>query len=457
MRDAHRRTPLVVASALGGVLIVAVIAGLPPFLLAAIPVIYTVAVTVIAPWFGVAALVALLPFNGLATDLLEHWGMTEVALIMGAGKDVVLVTLLVMSIVTGEIRRARPELLILVGLIVSLSGIAGVQSESFAQAVYGWRNDYEPLLLIACVPVLLTAATASRIAAIIIGVGQLSSAIALATWSMGTDWLYTIGRLPVAEGERFPTSLFVSGSELPRAFSPYTAPNEMAAALLITLAVIVCTGRWRWYFRAALTVLPILAIVAAQSRSGLLGLAALTAILVAHALYKVRPVFGWAFASVSAIVAAVAVLLYTQANATSQDSDPSLGGHSDSLLEAFELLMAQPFGYGLGTVGPRAFRFSDDPILVESFVLLIALEAGVIVFALYLALLFRLTQLSIRSSTRAGLVGAAAIAATLVSQLVLPTLQEGAVSFLLWIVAGMGVFLSQQKVPPEKVSQAELD
>jgi hypothetical protein len=50
---------------------------------------------------------------------------------------------------------------------------------------------------------------------------------------------------------------------------------------------------------------------------------------------------------------------------------------------------------------------------------------------------------SIASRTPLGFIGAAVIAASLVSQLVLPTFQEGAVSFAVWLIVGLSVVAQQ--------------
>jgi hypothetical protein len=123
---------------------------------------------------------------------------------------------------------------------------------------------------------------------------------------------------------------------------------------------------------------------------------------------------------------------------TSETTDPSLGGHAVSLTDTIPVILQNPFGLGVGQVGPRAAQF-DDAAHVESFWLLLALEAGIFVLLLFVVLLVRLVVLGLRGGTQQSYLAVAAIAGTLVSQIVLPTLQEGAVSYTLWITVGIGI------------------
>jgi hypothetical protein len=137
-------------------------------------------------------------------------------------------------------------------------------------------------------------------------------------------------------------------------------------------------------------------------------------------------------------VAGITLYLFID-KVVSHVADPSLIGHSDSLLENIPFLITHPFGYGLGMVGPRALNYSSDAILVESFFLLLAIESGILVMLLFGALLVYLFQGGLRARTLDGFLPAALIAASVVSFTVLPTLQEGPVAYTLWILCGMGV------------------
>ncbi|NRD27277.1 O-antigen ligase [Frigoribacterium sp. VKM Ac-2836] len=397
------------------------------------------------PWMGIAFLAVYLPFNGVVSSLLVKLGQAQFATVFGAAKDGVLILLFVLVVFSPRIARVRPELFIIVLTIVGLGAVSGIGSSNVEQAAYGWRNDFLPLLLIIIVPAVLDRVNASRISTVVVVAGQGAGIVAIATWSRGIEWLYVLGRLPVPEGERFPSSLFSANSIEPRAFSPFSAPNEMAVGFLIIMSFIWMMGDRKFGTRIALSVLPVVAIVLSESRSGLLGLACLAVVVVCLKLRDIRPGVALAFASISGVAIGLTALAYVNVRIET-GNDPSIGGHAASLRESLQLLVQHPLGIGLGQVGPRALRYDDNPVLVESFLLLLALESGPLVLVLYLALAGRIVSLAVKEP-RAGAahLGLVAIAASLVSQIVLPTMQDGAVSYLLWIAVGIGLLHGQKR------------
>jgi putative inorganic carbon (HCO3(-)) transporter len=397
------------------------------------------------PWVGIAFLAVYLPFNGLVSSLLATLGQVQLATVFGAAKDGILILLFVLVVFSPRIARVRPELFIIVLTLVALGAVSGMGTPNVEQAAYGWRNDFLPLLLIIVVPAVLDRVSASRVSAVVVVTGQLAGLVALATWSRGIEWLYILGRLPVPEGERFPSSLFSANSIEPRAFSPFSAPNEMALGFLIIVAFIWMMGDLRLRTRLVLSVLPVAAIALSESRSGLLGLACLAVVIVCLKLRDIRPGVALAFASIAGLAIGLTAVAYVNVRIET-GSDPSIGGHAASLTESLQLLVQHPLGVGLGQVGPRALRYDDNPVLVESFLLLLALESGPLVLALYLALVGRIVYLAVKEP-RAGAahLGLVAIAASLVSQIVLPTMQDGAVSYLLWIAVGIGLLHGEKR------------
>jgi putative inorganic carbon (HCO3(-)) transporter len=422
-------------AALGGaVVVVALVLTFGPVAVLAGTVALTGLFTILRfPLVGLYALVVLLPFNALVSQVAPSGIGTG----YGLAKDAIVGALLIVALVNRRVRRVPPPVVFLVTLLVLLPNVSALFSPSLSQALYGWRNNYEPLLLLIIVPALVDVRQVRRLMLTIVSLAQISSLIAIATWQRGVQWLLDIGRLPVPEGERFPTSLFSAGSTAPRAFSPYVAPNEMAAAMLISLAVVWCTPRLRPSHRMLLTALPAVAIYLSQSRSGIFGAVILAAVLIARALRKTSRMLSAGFIAVGGLAIIVAATLYI-GDALRQETDTSFGGHADSLQDAADRLLLHPLGMGLGMVGPRAAQF-ESSYQVESFWLLLALEAGPLVLLLFLALLGVLSSRGLRATTPAGFVAPAAICATLVSQLVLPTLQEGSVSFLLWLVVGLSI------------------
>lgn len=395
------------------------------------------------PTVGVYALVILLPFNGLVSQVTEG---TPIPALYGAAKDFILLGLVVIAMVTGRIRRVPVAVVTLVFATILVAMFSAVFTNDLVQASYGWRNDYEPLLLLIAVPAIVDFRAVRGILGTVIVMGQISAAVSVLTWTRGLDWLFDIGRLPVANQSDFPTSLFSSGNLWPRAFSPYVAPNEMAVVMSILIAVVWLFPRLKLSTRLLLSVLPIVAIVLSGSRSALLGGIVVGCVLAARAIHSRSNLLSVTFLAIAGLGVAAGAGLYIT-NRLGDGGDPSLGGHSSSLEEGIQALVQNPFGVGLGLVGPRA-RNLDTSYHVESFWLLIGLESGIVVLVLFVILMVFLARRSVAAKTDLGFLAAAALAASLVSQLVLPTLQEGAVSFLLWTIVGLSLIALQHENEP---------
>ena len=392
------------------------------------------------PSLGVVALAALLPLNDLAAQILGP-GTAE-AIAVGAVKDVVL-----LAITSAAMFRTRAESVPHPGslrtwliLVLGIGAVAGVMTGDVLQALYGWRNDFEPLLLLAVVPLVVGVTNARIVLTTIVVAGEAASVIAIATHQKGLSWLLRM-HLDLPPGATaLPTSYFSAGSIIPRAFSPYVGPNELGLACVLVLAVILYRKDWSRSRRSWLAVLPLVALYVTASRSAWLGMGVLIVFEVVRQLRSKQ------LAAVRAAAVALSVGMLALALAILISSgDPSIGGHQASLSRSFNLLLAHPLGFGTGTVGPRATRFAASGVSTESFLLLIALEAGVLALLCYAGVLVAacLTLLRARGAPHVDsdrlMLGVAVILASLPSQLALPALQDGAVSWLLWIIVGVSL------------------
>lgn len=391
------------------------------------------------PSVGVVALAALLPFNDVAAQILGP-GTVE-AIAVGAVKDVLL-----LAITFAAIFRTRAGSLPYPGslrtwliLVLGIGAVAGVMTGDVLQALYGWRNDFEPLLLLALVPLLVGATNAGTVLTTIVVAGELASVIAIATHQIGLHWLLRL-KLDLPHGTALPSSYFSAGSITPRAFSPYVGPNELGLACVLVLAVILYRKDWSRSRRRWLAVLPLVALLTTASRSAWLGLGVLVVFEVVRQLRSKQ--------LVAMRLAAVALSLGVLAGALAllmSSGDPSVGGHQASLLQSLNLLLAHPLGLGTGTVGPRATRFATSGVHTESFLLLIALEAGVLALFCYVGVMIAagLTLVRARVAPHADgdllMLGIATMLASLPGQLALPVLQDGAVSWMLWIIVGVSL------------------
>lgn len=432
---------LVVAAAAAFIATAALTSSLVPATLA-LGGLVAVAACVHRPGIGVLVLVVVLPLNDVVAQLLGH--STVLALAVGALKDVLLMALVV-ALLAGHREKGvwlPPSLSSFLVLTLAIGAVAGIATGDVLQALYGWRNDFEPLVLLAVLPLLLTQASARRVLTAIVAAGEVAAAIAIVTHAIGLSWLLGLDLGQPAGAPPLPASYFSAGSITPRAFSPYVGPNELGLACVLLVAVILFRKDWSRSRRTWLAVLPLVALLMTASRSAWLGLGVLVVFEVVRQLRSKRlmPVRLAAVAlSVSALAGATALLI--------SSGDPSIGGHETSLLQSLNLLLAHPLGLGTGTVGPRATRFATSAAVhTESFLLLIALEAGVLALFSYAGVMiaagFTIMRARVAPHADADLLmlGVAVMLASLPGQLALPTLQDGAVSWLLWSIVGVSLF-----------------
>ena len=445
-----------VAAATGGAVIVgagvAVVLFLPSGLLALVAFAFGGAglfVTLRYPGLAIAALLVLLPFNALATQVLQSHGYGDgpLPIAVGAIKDGTLTMLVMVSVarvLTGRQPRAELplRLLYLVGGTLLIAAVSGLETDDLAAAAYGLRNDFIPLLWLLVVPLSVGSMGAGRLQALIVGVAQVVSATAVATHSIGLQWLKFLGIL--TNGGVVSSSYFVSGSLEPRAFSPFVGPNELGLACSITLAILIARNDWKLHWRLICAVLPLAALALSQSRSAAAGLALAAILVIGRSILGRRAIpTGRVFATTVAglAVAGLSVVLIDPSSL----SDLSAAGHQSSLVNTASAMLAHPIGFGVGTVGPRAGRFIDVSLLSESFFGVVGLEAGLMALMLYIATIAGVLSLLLprilgggRSSAVAT-ASAAVLAATLIPQLFLPILQDSSLSSFLWIAVATGL------------------
>ncbi|WP_193605928.1 hypothetical protein [Nocardioides dongkuii] len=403
-----------------------------PLMVLALLAFYAVFFIVRTPWVGLAVIVLLLPFNGLITQLYPSFGD-----FYGPLKDALLALTVLAAGLHGRLRSVPRLVQGLVLLYLAVGLLAVIRTPVLEQGLYGWRNDFYPLLLLIAAPAVLTPRAARTIANLAVGVAQIAAVVTLTTWRQGVEWMYTVNILPVGASETFPFQYFLTGSQAPRGFSPYNSPNEAGLAYAIVVAVICTTPGWSTRKRLLLAALPVAATLSTQSRSAILGLLVLGLALMANQARLnskgVAPIVLPLVGAAMAVAAAVVI------GAESTAQDLSFGGHADSLTAAPGLIQENPFGAGAGRVGPRALLYEESPVLVESFFLVLALEASLLALVVYLLINWRVVKASLAARSTAAFMAPAALAASLVSQLVLPTLQDAPVSMLLWIVVAIGL------------------
>lgn len=387
------------------------------------------------PVVGLVLLCVILPANGIVTQLL---GGGASATAFGALKDILLVILLVAGLARGGHKRVPVALMLGVLGFQLIALTEMLATANTTQALYGYRNNYMPALLLICVPMVLDRLALKRVTSTMAWAGQVAALMSIATWLFGIEWLYRLGILPPDNPADFPVQYFSAGSIRPRAFSPYVAPNEMAAAAAVVVAVILCREVWTRRKRVMLCLLPSVAIILSESRSGFLGLLLVFLVVAVKYLHSRHPITA-AWLAVSSALGAFLFLIWYSETAAGGNADPSIGGHGRSILYGLSQIPLHPFGAGVGSAGPRAFLFTNNPILVESFVLLIAIEASAVVAIIFIWLQWHSATLARKQGSWGAYTAVTAVAAVFVSEQVLPTMQEGAVSYTFWIAMGLGV------------------
>lgn len=400
------------------------------------------------PSWMLSVLIVFVAFNGLGSQLLATAGASStVLLVFGAGKDTALVLLALSALI--RIRRSRSvaaSLVLPVAGMMLVAAISGVLTDNATAAAYGFRNDFLPLVWLIIVPSLIDNASARRVQLVTIALGQFIALVAIYTHSLGMSWLPTIGiDLSSTTFWTNPssTNLFTAGDPEPRAFSPFSGANALGLASVIAVALALAHYDLRLRWRILLSVLPLVALWLARSRSAGFGLVLVGVVIGMRWISergsnKTRPLVG------VALLSSLAVVGFVLLNPSSL-SDPSAVGHRDSLLDTVSRIVSHPLGYGVGTVGPRAQAYYAVPQLTESFFGVLALEAGVIVLVLYLITLTTVALLLARHArlpTASGAVATgslAVLAGSLVSQAVLPVLQETALAYLFWITVATGL------------------
>lgn len=407
---------------------------------------FGVAFTILAlarPSVAVYALLIVVPFNDTASRFLHGQSAT----LFGAVKDYLLLLLLVRA---WPNRKLVPKFLrSSLAALLAAAVIGGLVTGRAAPALYGFRNEVEPILLLIAVPVTLTRQVCGRALNLAVLLGEASAAMAIVTWHQGLSWLYRVHVLPVPSGQGFPFQFFTANNIRPRAFSPYVSADDLAVAMIVVVACVLFHPRIGAPRRFLLMILPLVATYLTRSRSGMLGVALVLLIWIAvMAEQKVKGVspiialFGFALA-----VAGGGALIVAHSTLV---SDVSTAGHLTSFSHGLKLVLTHPLGVGLGTAGPRAVRYYANPTLVESSFLLLGLELGWLGLVAYLYMIWKLISiLSARfrllrdvSHLRAAfvLVGATALAGTIIPQFLLPTVQDSTVMIFLWVGVGLGLY-----------------
>ena len=329
--------------------------------------------------------------NDLVTQLAGR-----AALAYGVQKDIALLVVIWQAIRARVWRRWSAAVAIGTALILAGCVIGLDRATTLTAAAYGVRNSYTGLILLVALPCMLPPRYAERLLNVLAALIVAAATLAVVTWSFGVRWLAL-----VVDHAAMPP-YFVTGGTWPRAFSPFVSPLDLGAvgAVGIALALIrwrPVLGRSPW----APLVLLAAAVGASLSRSAMIGAVSVATVMLvhpwlrragAHVSVVPRPALVAVIVSMFTFfvlrASTVPMLGWTDAGNTSPapstweikpiQSDPSWQSHGTSISAGVDHLTNAPRGLGVGNVGQRAVRFAHDRYHVESSILLVGLEAGLV-------------------------------------------------------------------------------
>jgi O-antigen ligase len=431
------------------------------------------------PWLALVALLALLPFSGLITQVLPV--LLDLAspgrLALAAWRDALVAGIAIAA--AWSLLRARSRRLgvieWLVVVVLALGAVYVLVSPVLVTALYVYRVLYEPPLVLASVLVLgRTRGAPSWLAERSTTLFLAGTTIAaLFTWIQVYVLRFRFLQAFYTEpGERIHHSYLATGINQPRGIGTLNSPNEFGAVLAIALALLLTPGLLRMpgWLRSTLVVINALALLLTFSRSGMLSLVvALAVILVLRrgqlpsrariAAVLRQPLRLWPIVAPVLVGLVMATLVFTTSGAqtlveaTASGVEPSAGGRTASVRAGVRVLVDHPLGLGLGTAGPKAARFAEElpggRVLTEMWYLVYAIQVGVIGFlalaALAVAVLWQLwrTRASPLSATMIGVGVGLGVGAAFI-----PIIEDPAVFTPLWAFSGIAIVTARLAAEP---------
>ena len=431
------------------------------------------------PWAALVVLLAVLPLNGMISQVLSGLlDLTPAATTaLAAWHDALVAGIAVAAAISWLRSRRRPSTVEwLVIAMLGLGMIYVIGSPVRLTALYAYRTLYEPAILLLAIVVLArsrglpdqlarTGATAFA---------STASLAALFAWPqvyvLGFRYLNTFYRNP---GEPLHFSYLATGLNQPRGIGTLTSPNEFGAMLAMALILLAVPGlvRWPGWVRAWLFVACSLGLLLSFSRSGMLAAAVglvVLALLSRDRWSQVRRIREFSTRQTLSYVAPVVVGLLmtvfvfstsgaaTLVQETVAGSEPSAQGRTASVREGVLTVISNPLGLGLGTAGPKSARFGESAsprILTEMWYLVYAIQVGIIglglLVATALAILLGLWRSRASPISRAALSMAMGLA---IGALFIPIIDEPTIFTPLWAFCGLALAAVGTVVRVEKPS-----
>lgn len=250
---------------------------------------------------------------------------------------------------------------------------------------------------------------------------------------------------------------FVRINSTLRGPNPLGAFGAIAAAAALAFLIASWTRLGKWYRFGLIALIAGASVVVwfSFSRSGLIALAAALFIVLAITLTRRHAKAFWITCSALAVVGLIGLSLISQTaffkNVVLHEDPNEAGlvnsndGHTESLIDGTNRMLAQPFGAGVGSTG-SASLYSEQPVIIENQYLFIAHESGWLGLLLFVALfgliLVKLWQR--RTEWLASAVFASGIGMAIIG-LVLPVWVDDTVSIVWWGLAAVALAAERVK------------
>lgn len=345
-------------------------------------------------------LLAALPFHAFAVTALTHvWSgpnMPPLAA-FAVWKEVVLGVIILIAL--AEVFRPKtPEaaartwpwdaldVCIVLGMVlaalVSFGNFSGMDADVWGkQSLLGFKYDWVPLIAFFVLRRVPWSSTFLKSALrMLMIVGVIIAALGIMTlWiplpffvSLGYSDLHSLYR----PGAPLAAFQFLEGTDIRRIQSVMSGPNQLGLWLLLPLSIVLhhmflLVGSAKW--RKVLMLLPVFATLVSAlfltySRSAWIAFVFMCGI---YAFIFLKPFLHTALRRSIAIVFCILVLVTVSIAGIRYAPhilvrSESLRGHIEKPLEALEIMMAHPYGLGLGTAGPASNRLNDTCLFFDA-------------------------------------------------------------------------------------------
>ncbi len=401
--------------------------------------------------WGLTAIVAIMPFHAFlsvwAGHLLGHQAIWQ------GWKEVLILILVALAAqyVWHQPRRLdaiREPVALLIGVFAGIAIIVtALTHPSLRAAAFGLKTDLEFLIIFVIAELVADDALRKRLTTTVL----ISSAVVIAFGLMQVFLLPRDFLTQFGYGPHTVTPFQIVSPELPavRILSTLGGPNQLGSFLILPLSIIWwrLLRRPRWwqliYLLAGGVVL-----FHTYSRSAWLGLIVSLGVITAMRLPK-----RWRIAGAIGSLATAAILVSTllaisgshkllqqyllHQSFSAVPTDGSTNQHAGSLRDGYRLLIAHPFGLGLGAAGPASFHGSH-PIIPENYYLQIGIETGFAGLLVFIALQI---GLGIKLMRRANIWSAVPLLGTLagisVVNLFLHGWADSSTALVFWTLAGI--------------------